>query len=680
MPNEYSNFTQQETGSRTGGATKPKEGSGYEYNPATGTWVPTGQGGHQGSAPAAAEATPTYDARQWGGRGRSIGADGKPIAGTSAGEEDVNRYRGMAKPAHGTPIIDQTQSNETKAVQDRALGYLRGAATGEISRARTLGEVASRDALAGLRSTAANVRGGALARAAAARAANQGAGSVAARHRLATEAAAAAEQAQARGQYAGALVSARDQEFGLASSQAGLSLGQRSADDQREQFYEGLGWDTANTQLQSGLGISAADQAAAASARSAASADADRRAQQQQDMYTTVFGGGTGLAHGAAKVPGPKPPPDPYSDKRAKTNVGSLAALTKGVGKKGLDEAIGRRVVDDAQLRYGYLDEIANPAKPGESMFDYLDRETEGATPYERERPEPLRLSTAPEGYAAGRAGQPGYMFAPPPSAAKDPARAKRDDEVILSDDRTKLAKAWEEGHAAAIADVEKVARWSPEDIKRRSEGDEYTPAAATVRTISAKAWDEGQRTGLDDAKRKSEREKVDAYWKSLGADKLAAEQDARVEAMVQKNREPAQKPTAPPPPAKDERPLAPASAPVAETPFWRSLATRARMLSDERAKNADGGAEAMAGANRAMRPSVYEYKPEFAGRAGQAPGEKNVGPMAQNMAKDPVARVAVEKQPDGLLAIDRDKGLKLVMGSVASLQEQVDNLKKRAS
>jgi hypothetical protein len=83
--------------------------------------------------------------------------------------------------------------------------------------------------------------------------------------------------------------------------------------------------------------------------------------------------------------------------------------------------------------------------------------------------------------------------------------------------------------------------------------------------------------------------------------------------------------------------------------------------------------------ANRAMKPETYAYKPGFT-PPGQQPGEPNVGPIAQNMAKDPVARTAVVQDPQtGLLGIDKEKGLKLVMGGLAGLQNEVDALKKRA-
>lgn len=95
--------------------------------------------------------------------------------------------------------------------------------------------------------------------------------------------------------------------------------------------------------------------------------------------------------------------------------------------------------------------------------------------------------------------------------------------------------------------------------------------------------------------------------------------------------------------------------------------------LSDERTKQVLRREEPMAEANRALEASAYRYRPEYTPR-GQTPGELNVGPMAQNMARDPVARTAiVQGGPDGMLAIDKEKGLKLALGGLASLQHQVD-------
>lgn len=104
-----------------------------------------------------------------------------------------------------------------------------------------------------------------------------------------------------------------------------------------------------------------------------------------------------------------------------------------------------------------------------------------------------------------------------------------------------------------------------------------------------------------------------------------------------------------------------------------RSLAGSAYglRLGHRPASQVDDGA--MADARRAMAPSAYAYKDEFR-PPEQAPGEVNVGPMAQNMAKDPIASTAIKVDPKtGMMAIDRDKALKLVMGSLADLQSQVD-------
>ena len=86
-----------------------------------------------------------------------------------------------------------------------------------------------------------------------------------------------------------------------------------------------------------------------------------------------------------------------------------------------------------------------------------------------------------------------------------------------------------------------------------------------------------------------------------------------------------------------------------------------------------------MASANRSMEPSSYEYKPEFT-PPEQKPGEVNVGPMANKMKANPIARTAIveDEKPPHMLAIDVKKGLKLTMGGLADLQRQVDRLERR--
>lgn len=93
-------------------------------------------------------------------------------------------------------------------------------------------------------------------------------------------------------------------------------------------------------------------------------------------------------------------------------------------------------------------------------------------------------------------------------------------------------------------------------------------------------------------------------------------------------------------------------------------------MTSDRTAKVVRGTAP-MTRAALSLASSVYRYKPQFT-PPDQHRGEVNVGPMAQNMARDPVARTAIERDPrTGKLAINQEKGLKITMGSVASLAKQ---------
>lgn len=65
----------------------------------------------------------------------------------------------------------------------------------------------------------------------------------------------------------------------------------------------------------------------------------------------------------------------------------------------------------------------------------------------------------------------------------------------------------------------------------------------------------------------------------------------------------------------------------------------------------------------KGLAPYAYEYKPGF-GTDGQ-----KVGPMAQEMAANDVTATAVRQDPQtGLLAIDRDDGLKVALGGVGHL------------
>lgn len=306
---------------------------------------------------------------------------------------------------------------------------------------------------------------------------------------------------------------------------------------------------------------------------------------------------------------------------------------------------------------------------------------------------------------------------------------------MMMSDRRAKAA-AWDEGHAAAIADVEKLARKSPEELAAMSEGEGYVPAAAAVRFAKAGAYDEGKQGAAAQAAEVEKRRQAQAY---IDAEKEKARLSARrlgVAHSIERTN-----------PADEARAVAPqpiamraGGGPVAKgAPYvvgergpevvvpetidldevdpgrtidldkpafdqrdvsaglWFRRGTKGEQRADLRRFQDKAGSEAdamMAGmkkslgegpsvskalarANRSMEGSEYAYKPEYT-PPDQAPGEKNVGPMAQNMAADPVAGTAVKKDPKtGMLMLDRDKLLKLNSASVASLQKQIDQLKK---
>lgn len=100
-------------------------------------------------------------------------------------------------------------------------------------------------------------------------------------------------------------------------------------------------------------------------------------------------------------------------------------------------------------------------------------------------------------------------------------------------------------------------------------------------------------------------------------------------------------------------------------------------LLSDVRSKEniAPIMPDPMTHSLQAMKPYAYEYKQ---GRG--APGQ-NVGPMAQEMAQNPITATAIMPDPQtGMLAIDRDKALKVTMGGVGHLAAKQAEMERKLS
>ena len=66
------------------------------------------------------------------------------------------------------------------------------------------------------------------------------------------------------------------------------------------------------------------------------------------------------------------------------------------------------------------------------------------------------------------------------------------------------------------------------------------------------------------------------------------------------------------------------------------------------------------------LAPSTYQYRD---GIPGASPGMK-MGPMAQNMAANPITGTAVRQMPNGMLGIDNKDGLKVALGGVGHLAQ----------
>ncbi|MGL4807382.1 MAG: tail fiber domain-containing protein, partial [Giesbergeria sp.] len=95
---------------------------------------------------------------------------------------------------------------------------------------------------------------------------------------------------------------------------------------------------------------------------------------------------------------------------------------------------------------------------------------------------------------------------------------------------------------------------------------------------------------------------------------------------------------------------------------------------SDERAKQEIRAEGPLTRAAKALKGYEYEYKPEYT-PDNQREGEKNVGPMAQNMMKDPITATAVKERDDGMLKLDTTKLLKLNSAMLSSQSKRIEAL-----
>ncbi len=234
-------------------------------------------------------------------------------------DQDVARYQGLGSGTQPAVQIDQTQTNESRGMQLGALGLLRAQAAGSApSAADVISQRADQGAAGAMARAGAGARtaGGGVA-------ALRQATPMTAQGALATNAqnagARAAEISHGQGQYASGAGSVNEQDIGAATANAKLVAQQHAIDQQRQQAYEQMAWNTRNAELQGNE--QGHQQFVSQNLANKAAGDAEKA--QEWKEGNDAFSGGLGVVKTFTSDPG------------AKTNImsiGSLAGLRRRAG------------------------------------------------------------------------------------------------------------------------------------------------------------------------------------------------------------------------------------------------------------------------------------------------------------------------------------------------------------
>ena len=247
----------------------------------------------------------------------------------------------------------------------------------------------------------------------------------------------------------------------------------------------------------------------------------------------------------------------------------------------------------------------------------------------------------------------------PPPKTSNSDERGKTSikpmsSQYMLSDDHTKLVAAQREAFTAGLSHANQAADTgelgeAPAYMRAKPSTEKHQPAAGDARAASTTV---AKRDGAHqrDVVRASSQDMARAAIMTnpvmppsvqLGGDLMRADVEGRSLAMRRQAQAPASLP-----------PMEPAAS-----------------YSDERTKDSAHAEQDMGAAlAQGFKPFEYEYKPGFREQEGQAPGEKNVGPMAQDMASNSITGSAVKKRPDGLLVVDIPKATKVNSAGIGYL------------
>ncbi len=245
--------------------------------------------------------------------------------GNESFEDATNRYRqrGEQLQQRTGPVVNEGQANGSRVLEMGALGMLRRQADGSApSSSAILAQRANQNAIAaaGQQVAGARTTGGGIA-------ALRGAGNTAGNAMLAGNAQNADQRAAeiSRGQanYLSGTGAVRGQDIGVATQNAQLAAQQQALNEAGQQHYEGMGVNTRNAaqtlgqQAQGQLNTDKADLRQISAANS----------QEENAAGMQAVGTGAGFASGGLTM---MRRPTGTSDPRAKMNIGSLSALTRG--------------------------------------------------------------------------------------------------------------------------------------------------------------------------------------------------------------------------------------------------------------------------------------------------------------------------------------------------------------
>lgn len=591
----------------------PDDGTNFTSSPTGGqqVYVPGGRQGPRGPYNPLDPNDPNSDAGL---------ANRYSYGGYQGGADyNVDRYRDMGADAAGrTAYVVDSNGREADA-----LGLMRDAAYGTApSRAEILGRRANEGAIAGTMSTAASIKGGPGARVAAMRGAQVVAASQEATGNRDIATLRADEMDRARGAY-----------FGGASTMAGQQLqsemGQRQLNQQGQQYYEGLAGGVNSEQLH---------------ANENAQNEADMRfaGNVQNAQHSSDFDWGKAVQIGGAALSTGGSVAGSISDIRAKEDVYPIspaAQPTRGAPPSFLRSlGAGLRSTGNAMVS----DENAKTPLAQGGLNNYTRAFASGnvGAPLQEENDIVRGGFHVPTGVMG-----PGAAYMP------SDARAK----YIVSDERGKTI-----------------------DAERTSRADRYVPPSTpqgrrreeTRQTID---WEHAMHT-------RDPRANFLVTGPTPGGEGgtiapiMLSDARAKREAFADGAQYAAAAQAGTPPPLPEyAQQLRETQAPrPAQTTGAKKLEVYQPPMGAARvtSKPWQADEDPMAEANRSYEPSAYHYKPGF----GEDPNRPNVGPMAQNMAQDPIASTAIVRDPQtGLLAIDQKNATKLALGGLASTQAQLD-------